>query len=183
MPLKLHLKRTPQDEASPESLKRKKKERKAKRKHNFDQADSSSHKHPRTDEDTSRRWASSDDEPAAEYDHQPGSSSMKHSEHYPSVKPDYDQIRAEIEDQRFRERMFEALEDDERLDSLEARLNDYAHVPDRWGLPASRKPGNYNVDDFLTMDPSTMDEEEYAEWIRVGMYRYVQPLSKITTAA
>jgi hypothetical protein len=25
--------------------------------------------------------------------------------------------------------------------------------------------------DFLRIDPSTMDDEEYAEWVRQGMYR------------
>ncbi|KAJ7818156.1 hypothetical protein B0H14DRAFT_3474001 [Mycena olivaceomarginata] len=63
------------------------------------------------------------------------------------------------------------------LDSLEAQMNDYAHVPDRWrtgGADAGRSRVDYDVgaDEFLKMDPRHMDDEEYAEWIRAGMYRY-----------
>ncbi|KAF8952520.1 hypothetical protein BDZ97DRAFT_1878206, partial [Flammula alnicola] len=57
------------------------------------------------------------------------------------------------------------------------RLNDFAQVPERWrtagsGATAGKTRANiYDGDEFLTMDPRLMDEEEYAEWIRVGMYR------------
>ncbi|KAJ7794281.1 hypothetical protein B0H14DRAFT_2923445 [Mycena olivaceomarginata] len=71
-----------------------------------------------------------------------------------------------------------AFEDDDRLDSLEAQMNDYAHVPDRWrmGAAAGRSRVDYDVgaDELLKMDPRHMDNEEYAEWIRAGMYRYVR---------
>ncbi|KAF9031206.1 hypothetical protein BDZ89DRAFT_984820 [Hymenopellis radicata] len=82
---------------------------------------------------------------------------------------DYTKIQAEIEEARFREKMSLAFEDDERLDSLEARMNDFAHIPMRWGGTASKNV--YEGDDYLKMDPLQMDDEEYAEWVRVGMYR------------
>ncbi|KAI0733762.1 hypothetical protein C8Q72DRAFT_554306 [Fomitopsis betulina] len=81
-------------------------------------------------------------------------------------KPDYDRIQAEVEEARFREKMFGALEEDERLDGLESRLNDYAHVPRRW-----RGGGMERMDDELGMDPSVMEDETYAEWVREGMWR------------
>ncbi len=84
---------------------------------------------------------------------------------------DYANIQAEIEEARFREKMSLAFEDDERLDSLEARMNDFAHVPMRWGGTGSTNV--YEGDDYLKMDPLQMDDEEYAEWVRVGMYRQV----------
>lgn len=121
------------------------------------------------------KWASSD-ESDEEYGPQPGPSSPRASES--SSKPDYDAIRTELEEQRFRDKMFGAFEDDERLDSLEARFNDFAHVPGRWRPGGGGKPGKAvfdepRVDEFLNIDPRYMDEEEYVEWIRVGMYRFV----------
>jgi hypothetical protein len=78
------------------------------------------------------------------------------------------------DDLRFREKLFDACADDERLDSLEARMNDFAHVPDRWRT--ARRPSNvFESDEWLKTDPDVMDEEEYTEWIRMGMYRCVIP--------
>ncbi|KIK94521.1 hypothetical protein PAXRUDRAFT_142661 [Paxillus rubicundulus Ve08.2h10] len=82
-----------------------------------------------------------------------------------SYKPDYDAIRAEMEEMRFREKMCEALEDDERLDGINSRFNDYAHIPERWGRSHSKH------DKHDTLDPQDMDDVEYAEWIREGMWR------------
>lgn len=81
----------------------------------------------------------------------------------------------------FREKMFDALGDDERLDSVEARFNDFASVPERWRTSSSPRMGAgtkgqaraYDDDELLKLDPRYMDEEEYAEWIRAGMYRFV----------
>lgn len=84
-------------------------------------------------------------------------------------KADYDRIQAEVEEARFREKMWGALDDDERLDSVEARLNGYAHVPRRW-----RSGGMDKMDDDLDIDPQMMEDEDYAEWIRMGMWRYVR---------
>lgn len=46
-----------------------------------------------------------------------------------------EQIRIEIEEARFRSKLFDAMEDDQRLDMLEASFN--AHIPARW----SSSPG------------------------------------------
>ncbi|KZT65398.1 hypothetical protein DAEQUDRAFT_747064 [Daedalea quercina L-15889] len=81
-------------------------------------------------------------------------------------KPDYDHIQAELEEESFREKMFGALEDDERLDALESRLNDYAHIPRRW-----RGGGMDRMDDELGMNPNVMEDEDYTEWVREGMWR------------
>ncbi|KAG6920211.1 hypothetical protein DXG01_004980 [Tephrocybe rancida] len=167
---KLHLKRTPEEEAAHQLRKQQRKERKRKRKHTNDH---NSNKKHRSD---TQPWASSDDEPPLDSGCEPGPpNAQTHTEGF--RKPDYDKIRAELEEQRFREKMFEAFEDDERLDSLEARLNDFAHVPGRWRADGA-KPAKvvyddhgFGADEFLQADPRHMDEEEYAEWIRAGMYR------------
>lgn len=75
----------------------------------------------------------------------------------------------QIEERQFREKMFDAMGDDERLDGLETHFNDFAHVPDRW----KRSDLGYEGDEYLKMDPNAMDDDEYAEWIRIGMYRFV----------
>ncbi|KAL1710167.1 hypothetical protein EV121DRAFT_193408, partial [Schizophyllum commune] len=87
-------------------------------------------------------------------------------------KADPDVLRAEMEEQAFREKMFDALGDEERLDGIEAQFNDYAHVPNRWGGSATTRERVYHDEDsFLHTDPQHLDEEEYAEWVRLGMYR------------
>ncbi|KAF5380581.1 hypothetical protein D9615_004677 [Tricholomella constricta] len=171
---KLRLKRTPEEEAAHQLRKEQRREAKSKRKHgNVDDHGAPSLKRSRQHATTSRPWASSDDEPQADYDHEPGPSSSSHRTSS-SVKPDYEELRAELEEKRFREKMAAAFEDDERLDSLESRFNDFSHVPGRWRTDGSQ-PGkpvyDDGADDFLKMDPRYMDEEEYVEWIRMGMYR------------
>ncbi|KAG1739131.1 uncharacterized protein EDB91DRAFT_392752 [Suillus paluster] len=91
----------------------------------------------------------------------PPSSSSAH-------KPDYDTILSELEDARFREKMWDALRDDERLDGIDARFNDYAHVPDRWRTNAASSGSHADETDI---DPRFMDDNTYAEWIREGMWR------------
>lgn len=151
---KLKFKRTEEEEAHRQARKESRRERK--RKHERSQASSS--KHHRTDDPTSRptrKWASSDEEA--------GSKSSK-----------YEGLHAEIEERRFREKMFDALGDDERLDGLEAEFNHFAHMPDRWRSSClGKEKVRYEGDEYLAMDPNVMDDEEYAEWIRIGMYRYV----------
>ncbi|KAG6841412.1 hypothetical protein C0991_011306 [Blastosporella zonata] len=169
---KLRLKRTPEEEATHQLRKQQRKQEKRKRKH-----ENHHHHHPEKrhrPEPDERPWASSDDEPPLDCDREPGPS---HAHNHGFRNPNYEKIRAELEEQQFRQKMFEAFEDDERLDSLEARLNDFAHVPGRWRADGS-KPGkavydDHGVagDDFLRADPRYMDDEEYAEWVRAGMYR------------
>ncbi|KAJ7583308.1 hypothetical protein C8J56DRAFT_710495, partial [Mycena floridula] len=73
-------------------------------------------------------------------------------------------IQEEAEERRFREKMSAAFQDDERLDGIECRFNEYAHIPRHWG-------GDISEDQFLGTDPQFLDDEEYAEWIRKGMYK------------
>ncbi|KAG6828528.1 hypothetical protein H0H92_007656 [Tricholoma furcatifolium] len=142
---KLRLKRTPEEEAAHQFRKQQRREKKRKRQH--EQHHSAKRQHFSDDD-----WDKPDSEPSQFQDH--------------------DRIRAELEEQRFREKMFDAFADDERLDALEARLNDFAHVPGRWRADGS-KPGKavYDGDDdeVLKADPRYMDDEEYAEWIRLGI--------------
>lgn len=174
---KLHLKRTPEEEAEHKQRKKRRKEHKRSTTRNYPE---SSSVRPNVSS-TSRKWASDDEDddtdvygpPPPPPANAPTSKGNADTE-YCSSKPDYDAIRAELEEQRFRERLFGAYDDDERLDSLEARLNDYAHVPDRWQSEPARKHrrlGPDDEDEFLQTDPQHLDDEEYAEWIRLGMYR------------
>ncbi|KAK0226236.1 hypothetical protein IW262DRAFT_1541307 [Armillaria fumosa] len=123
---KLHLKRTPEEQAAHRERKRQKKQQK-------------------------RREATVDDG----------------DDDGPSYN---DTIQAGLEEQRFRERMSMAFADDERLDSLEAQFNEFVHIPKRWGGDSTR-PVYDDDGNFMKLDPRYMDDEEYAEWIRAGMYR------------
>ncbi|GJJ08462.1 hypothetical protein Clacol_002680 [Clathrus columnatus] len=80
-----------------------------------------------------------------------------------------DELEAQVEDRRFREKLYDAMLDDydNRLDSIEAQLNDYSHIPKRWKSAA----GTSIRDDNVTIDPNLMDDDEYAEWVREGMWR------------
>ncbi|KAF7315145.1 hypothetical protein MIND_00028900 [Mycena indigotica] len=162
---KIHLKRTPQEEADRRARKRRKREREASSKSNS--------KHKSSEQTTHRKWASDDESEDDANAPNPANSRYDYNEPGPSgYKPDYEAIQAELEEARFREKMAAAFDDDDRLDSLEARMNDYAHIPGRWRQPnASTTTGVYAEDDLLNLDPAQMDDEEYAEWVRHGMYR------------
>jgi len=72
--------------------------------------------------------------------------------------PQYNDIKAELEEAQFRAKLFSAMEDDTRLEEIEARFNAY-HVPKRWmdkGNPQE------NLED--------MDNDEYVEWVRRKMW-------------
>lgn len=180
---KLHFKDTQQEQSACKSQKRARKERDRKRKRNsLDHDDELKHrtssKRPQASASGDippRKWASSDEDDAGSScgPHPVNSSKIPSDWKGNSHKPDYDTIYAELEEQRFREKMFDALGDDERLDSIEARFNDFGHVPDRWRSAGGLKAGEgiRDEDDFLRLDPQNMDEEEYAEWVRTGMYR------------
>lgn len=176
---KLHFKDTPQEQSAGRSQKRASK-RKRKRDyldHDDEHKRDTSSKRPHASASGDlppRKWASSDEDDAgSSYGPHPVNSSKIPSDWKENAhKPDYDTIYAELEEQRFREKMFDALGDDERVDSLEARFNDFGHVPDRWRSAGGLKAGEgIREDDFLRLDPQNMDEEEYAEWVRTGMYR------------
>ncbi|KAH9174941.1 hypothetical protein EDB89DRAFT_1848316 [Lactarius sanguifluus] len=77
---------------------------------------------------------------------------------------------ATAEDERFQQKLWDALDDDNgRLDGIEARLNEYAHVPRRW---RGVGPREYNLDSTggVDDDPRFMNDDEYAEWVRVGIW-------------
>jgi hypothetical protein len=70
----------------------------------------------------------------------------------------YEEIKAELEEAQFRAKLFSAMEDDTRLEDIEARFNAY-HIPKRWkgsGDPLER------LED--------MDDDEYVEWLRRKMW-------------
>lgn len=169
---KLHMKTTPAEDIA---RRRRKKERKEerKRRRNAD-ADSSTSKRRRaeTTEEHLRKWASSDEDDFLD----PGPSTGNRESH--RHKSDYDSIQAEVEERRFREKMFDEMESGERLDSIEAQYNDYAHIPGRWRRGSSTRMGAYafetpdsDMTDHPGLDPRYMEDEQYTEWIRTGMYR------------
>ncbi|KAI9060446.1 hypothetical protein FKP32DRAFT_1022852 [Trametes sanguinea] len=153
---KLRMKRTPAEEAERALRKARKAARKAAKRSSRhmeeDDGYTTPHKRRRTDDDDSED----------EYGPRPAPSSSSHRAH----KPDYDQIEAEIEEMRFRDKLYEAMGDDERLDSVEASMNTYSHIPRRW-----RGGGMERMEDDLNIDPRYMEDEDYAEWVRAGMWR------------
>ncbi|KAH9485496.1 hypothetical protein JR316_0002404 [Psilocybe cubensis] len=177
MPNKLKLKRTPEEEEQGRLRKERRREKRKRKHDHYSAHGSSSSKKAHIDKDEdgpSRRWASSDEDdsesgpqPTASSSHIPPSQSYSH-------KPDHDAIKAQIEEDMFRDKMFEAMGEDERLDSVEAQFNDFAHVPDRWRTARSKAQSRGDIledSDFFKLDPRHMDDEEYTEWIRAGMYR------------
>lgn len=73
------------------------------------------------------------------------------------------------EDERFQQRMWDEVGEQDRLDSLETDLNSYSHIPSRW------RPSH--ADPAIKANLQSMEEEEYAEWVRQGMWRFVLYLS------
>ncbi|KAM6502531.1 hypothetical protein JOM56_002508 [Amanita muscaria] len=153
---KLQFKRTPEEEAARQRKKQKKEERRKKSRGNEEEAESSTRKRRRTEarEDEFRaEWAN--DDPSGSH---------------------WDNLLSQVEEELFREKMFDELEE-ERLDSIEARFNDYAHIPNRWKRGSSNRMGifafeePFGMTDCMCGDPLLMDDDEYAEWIRTGMYR------------
>ncbi|KAI0937840.1 hypothetical protein AcW1_003891 [Taiwanofungus camphoratus] len=184
---KLHLKRTPAEQAEREWRKAQKAARKAARKKRLAESASGSDEHEeRIRTPSGKRQRTHHSHSAAkdattgacneyefvftsdnEYGPPPPPSPSTYSSHsHREYKPDYEQIRVQLEEEHFREKMWGALEDDERLDSVESRLNSYAHVPRRW-----RGGGMDRMDDELNIDPHLMEEEDYMEWVRAGMWR------------
>ncbi|KAI0821009.1 hypothetical protein BC629DRAFT_1278048 [Irpex lacteus] len=156
---KLKLKRTPEEQAAHDFRKAQKRARKAaKRRHRH--ADDLSEE----DDEPRKKQRSSYPNGNNEYvfDEDELSAGPSHRAH----KSDYDYIQAQVEEERFREKLWGAFGEDERLDSVEANLNGYAHVPRRW-----RGGGMDRMDDELDIDPQMMEEEDYAEWVRAAMWK------------
>ncbi|KAL4071292.1 hypothetical protein V8B97DRAFT_2023865 [Scleroderma yunnanense] len=154
---KLHLKRTPAEKAERARRKAHKAARKAAKKYKTSATDgytSTDSRRSRDTRKTQKRWRSGDDD----YSHYPSPS--------PSARPlDSDAIHAQMEEEAFMEKMQGALDDDERLDAIDSKFRSYAHIPDRW---RNTRTGR---EDHLARDPQYMDDDEYAEWIREGMWR------------
>jgi hypothetical protein len=98
---------------------------------------------------------------------------VKENNASPEAGPSTSRATGTVEDDAFDEKLWDALGDDDRLGAIEARLNEYGHVPRRWRSASSQEydPNMAGPDD----DPRLMDDDEYAEWVRVGMWRCVIP--------
>lgn len=116
-------------------------------------------------EPSERQWRLSEpvifrtpqDSGAAYEPNEPSTSSTSHKR---SSTTDYERIQKELEEANFRAKLFDAMEDDERLDAIEARFNAY-RVPERWESTGTKSSKD---------NPDYMDDDEYAEWIRRGMW-------------
>lgn len=94
---------------------------------------------------------------------------------------DYSHILEELDERRFREKLTDAMDADafddttyvERLDSVEASLSEYAHMPRRWRTGGMQHMERTHDDGVEVTDPSMLEDEEYAEWVRHGMWRCV----------
>lgn len=80
-----------------------------------------------------------------------------------------EQQRRKQEEEEFQQRLWDELGHQERLDNLTNNLNSYNHIPQRW-----KTSGTADLEDAVYNDPSTMDDERYAEWMREGMWKYVK---------
>src|SRR6266404_8776228 len=82
----------------------------------------------------------------------------------------HNRARATVEDGHFQQKLWDAFEEDDRLDGIETRMNEYAHVPRWWRGVGIRE---YDLDGTggLDEDPRFMNDDEYAEWVRVGIWR------------
>ncbi|KZT21455.1 hypothetical protein NEOLEDRAFT_745031 [Neolentinus lepideus HHB14362 ss-1] len=172
---KLHMKETPTERQERQLRKARKAAKEAARRAeryqdgSFDSEDDSTRKRRRADNSHSHRPPPPD----------PCDSDAEYGPPPPGPSTDYETLQAELEEQRWREKMWDAMDEDSvftpgntsRLDSLEAEMNTYAHVPKRWRGPHA----GGDVSDIAGLDPSMMEDEEYAEWIRVGMWRYKNP--------
>ncbi|KAG8924603.1 hypothetical protein FRC02_010329 [Tulasnella sp. 418] len=75
------------------------------------------------------------------------------------------------DDEEFRQKLFDAMEQDHGQDSAQARFNEY--VPSRWrdhigdSFSGGPQMGGLDAKDAR---PELMDDDEYAEWIRYGMW-------------
>lgn len=181
---KLHLKRTPAEEAEHKWRKERKAARRAargekpksKRHRNRSldrdetrsQSSTSSRSHKRTKQDTMTPPRDINDtlydaDGDMQYGPQPST----------SYEPDYEAIRARMEEERFREKMYGAYEDDVGLYGVEEQMNQFAHIPDRWRGPEMPGANGVRLGDETGPNPQYMDDEEYAEWIRHNMWKCV----------
>lgn len=155
---KLHLKRTPEEQRQHDLRKARKTARKAaKRARQAEDSDVEGTEGP----SRKRQQTFNDETYVFEF-----TGDDSYGSHH-AYEKEYDHIHAQMEEERFREKMWGAFEDDERLDSVEAAFNSHAHIPRRW-----RGGGMDRMDDENDIDPRMMEDEDYAEWIRANMWRY-----------
>ena len=166
---KLHMKSTPAEDIARRLRKIERKEERKRRRNADANSANSKRRRAETTEEHSRKWASSDEDDFLD----PGPSTGNRQSHR-----DYDSIQEEVEERRFREKMFNEMESGDRLDSIEAQYNDYAHIPGRWRRGSSTRMGAYafetpdiGMTEHSHLDPRYMEDEEYTEWMRMGMYR------------
>jgi hypothetical protein len=155
---KLRLKRTPAEEAEHDQRKARKAARKeAKRRHDSrlqEPNDDESDRHGDVRKNNLGGWFETEVE---------GAYGLESVDDHIFRCREEQRARAE-DDDHFQQRMWDDYGDRERLDALETHLNSYPHIPRRW---RSSNPHGSIV------DPQLMEEEDYAEWIRQGMWRFV----------
>lgn len=165
MPKRLELKETKAKKEEKEHKRRKKEARKAARYHVDDPSSStaghSSSDHSRNFGVGSRKKYDFVFDDLEESGWMPSSASMK---------ADADgmraQMEAEDEERAFREKLFDAMEIDFGQDTAYTHFNSYAHIPSRW---RKRSPTGLDETDGPP-DPNSMSDEQYAEYIREGMW-------------
>jgi hypothetical protein len=92
----------------------------------------------------------------------------------PEPSPLRDGAHTVVEEEIFQEKLWNALGEDERLDGIEARLNEDVYVPRRWRGISSQASSSDTVGGPGD-NPNIMNDDEYAEWVRAGMRRCVLP--------
>jgi hypothetical protein len=163
---KLHLKRTPAEEEERQLRKERKAARKAaksrvKARHSSED-DGGIYTHERLGSPYHKRRRTQCDDTHTQND----SSDEEYGPH-PSAahKPDYESILAQLEEQKFQEKMYGALEDDAGIFGVEERLNEF-YVPKRW-----RESETGKGEGKRGLGLEYMEEEDYAEWVREGMWK------------
>ncbi|KLO17625.1 hypothetical protein SCHPADRAFT_152158 [Schizopora paradoxa] len=151
---KLRLKRTAAEEAERE---RKKARKAAKREHKKRRTHSSTH----------------DDDLDEQFGPQPSSSKQR-------LEDDDEDFDRRLQEERFQEKLRDAFDDDalydqySRLENMNARMNDYAHIPRRWrGTDDGFSAGEWMEDaaEEIGVETWRMNDDEYAEYIRAAMWR------------
>lgn len=165
--VKIKLKRTPQEEEERQWRKARRAARKAKEAGSSRFQSSSSRAHERTHQ---RSMHSRSTSPIQDndLDWKEKPQPLRDSD-IPYMFPPHQtlaDLRRELEEARFRDKLFDAMDDDDRLDRLEASLN--AHIPSRYSDQHQRQ--HQSSSSTTGLDPSQMNDEEYAEWIRKGMW-------------
>ncbi|TDL23017.1 hypothetical protein BD410DRAFT_787833 [Rickenella mellea] len=171
---KLHLKRTPAEEAQRAWRKTQRAARKAARR--ADAGENASKRRKTTVDELD----SEDDD--LQYGPQPAAASSSTSPY--SRDSRYDN-GCDSDEARFRAKLADALEDDgvhdatQRLDSVEAHFGGYTHIPRRWrGVGGDVFLPRVYDDDGLEepgLEPWQMNDDEYAEWMRAAMWRRKHP--------